>query len=275
MKELSDYKIIKKKGFVGVNFPELWRHRELCLFLALRDIIVRYKQTVIGAAWSIIQPLFTMIVFSVLFGHFAKLPSEGVPYPILIFVALLPWQFFARAITSASQSIVSSTAIITKVYFPRMIIPASAILSASVDFFISFFILIALMVWYKIAPTGTLIYLPLFFLLSFTFALAIGLWLSALNAEYRDVLYVVPFLLQAGQYISPVAYSSSIIPLKWKLLYSMNPMTSVIDGFRWCLLGTAEPHWTGVTLSVLFVFIALVSGLFYFRKMERTFVDVI
>jgi len=269
-------KVIRKRnGLIGVGFNELWRYRELFWFLALRDILVRYKQAVIGIAWSIIQPLFTMIVFSVIFGRLAKLPSDGVPYPILIFTALLPWQFFANSMSSASQSIVGSAAIISKVYFPRLIIPTSAVISGTIDFCISFGILIGMMVWYKIVPTANIIYLPLFLLLAFTAALGIGLWLSALNVEFRDVFYVVPFLVQAGQYISPVAYSSSIIPEKWKLLYSLNPMAGVIDGFRWSILGTATPNWASVIISVISVLIIFVSGLLYFRKMERTFADVI
>ena len=269
-------KVIRKRhGLIGVDFNELWRYRELFWFLALRDILVRYKQTVIGIAWSILQPLFTMVVFSVIFGNLGKFPSDGVPYPILTFAALLPWQFFAHSMSASSQSIVGSASIISKVYFPRLIIPTSAVISGTIDFCISFVILIGMMVWYKIVPTANIVYLPLFVLLTFTAALAVGLWLSALNAEFRDVFYVVPFLVQAGQYISPVAYSSSIIPEKWKLLYSLNPMAGVIDGFRWCILGTATPNWTGIIISAVSVLVIFIGGLLYFRKMERTFADVI
>ncbi|MGD9973843.1 MAG: ABC transporter permease [Desulfatirhabdiaceae bacterium] len=269
-------KIIRKRhGLIGVDLSELWRYRELFWFLALRDILVRYKQAVIGIAWSILQPLFTMVVFSIIFGALAKLPSEGVPYPILTFAALLPWQFFAHSMTSSSQSIVGNASIISKVYFPRLIIPTSAVISGTIDFCISFVILIGMMVWYKIIPTANIIYLPLFLLLAFTAALGVGLWLSALNAEFRDVFYVVPFLIQGGQYISPVAYSSSIIPERWKLLYSLNPMVGVIDGFRWCIIGTATPNWTGIIISTISVLIIFMGGLLYFRKMERTFADVI
>lgn len=269
-------KVIKKRhGLIGVDFSELWRYRELFWFLALRDILVRYKQAVIGIAWSILQPVFTMVVFSVIFGRLAKLPSDGVPYPILIFTALLPWQFFAHSMSSSSQSIVGSASIISKVYFPRLIIPTSAVISGMIDFCISFVILIGMMVWYKIVPTANIVYLPLFVLLTFTAALAVGLWLSALNAEFRDVFYVVPFLVQAGQYISPVAYSTSIIPEKWKFLYSLNPMVGVIDGFRWSILGTATPHWPGIIISAVSVLVIFTGGLLYFRKMERTFADVI
>jgi lipopolysaccharide transport system permease protein len=269
-------KVIRKRnGLIGVDFSELWRYRELFWFLALRNILVRYKQAVIGIAWSILQPIFTMVVFSIIFGRLAKLPSDGVPYPILTFTALLPWQFFAQSMSSSSQSIVGSASIISKVYFPRLIIPTSAVISGAIDFCISFVILIGMMVWYKIIPTANIIYLPLFLLLAFTAALGVGLWLSALNAEFRDVFYIVPFLVQAGQYISPVAYSSSIIPEKWKLLYSLNPMAGVIDGFRWCILGTATPNWTGIIISSVSVLVIFAGGLLYFRKMERTFADVI
>ncbi len=273
---IDHVKIIRKRhGLIGVDFNELWRYRELFWFLALRDILVRYKQAVIGIAWSILQPLFMMIVFSIIFGRLAKLPSDGVPYPIMTFVALLPWQFFAQAMSSSSQSIVGSASIISKVYFPRLIIPTSAVISGVIDFCISFVILIGMMVWYKIVPTSNIIYLPLFLLLAFTAALGVGLWLSALNAEFRDVFYIVPFLVQAAQYISPVAYSSSIIPEKWKLLYSLNPMAGVIDGFRWCILGTATPNWSGIIISAVSVMVIFAGGILYFRKMERTFADII
>ena len=269
-------KVIRKRnGLIGVGFSELWRYRELFWFLALRDILVRYKQAVIGIAWSILQPLFTMVVFSIIFGRLAKLPSDGVPYPILIFTALLPWQFFAQSMSSSSQSIVGSASIISKVYFPRLIIPTSAVISGTIDFCISFIILIGMIIWYKIVPTANIIYLPLFLLLAFTAALGVGLWLSALNVEFRDVFYVVPFLVQAGQYISPVAYSSSVVPEKWKLLYSLNPMAGVIDGFRWCILGTVTPNWAGIMISAVSVLVIFAGGLLYFRKMERTFADII
>jgi len=269
-------KIIRRRyGLIGVDFKELWRYRELFWFLALRDILVRYKQAVIGITWGILQPLFTMVVFAVIFGGLAKLPSDGVPYPILIFTALIPWQFFANSMSSSSRSVVASTSMISKVYFPRLIIPVSAVISGVIDFCLTFVILIGMMVWYKVVPTVNIIYLPLFVLLAFIAALAIGLWLSALTAEFRDVSYAVPFFVQAGMYLSPVAYSSSIIPGKWKFLYSLNPMVGVIDGFRWCILGTVMPNWTGVIISVISVLFIFVGGLLYFRKMERTFADVI
>jgi len=272
----EDIKIIKRKrGLIGVDFRELWRYRELFWFLALRDILVRYKQAAIGVAWAVLQPLFTMIVFSLIFGRLAKLPSEGVPYPILVFTALLPWQFFANSMSASSRSVVGSAGIITKIYFPRLIIPTSAVISGAIDFAISFLILIGMMVWYGIVPTYNIIFLPLFLLLAFISALAVGLWLSALNVEFRDVFYVVPFLVQAGQYLSPVAYSSSVVPGKWRILYSLNPMVGVIDGFRWSILGTANPNWHCIAISSVSVLIIFIGGLFYFRKMERTFADII
>lgn len=274
--ETEHVKVIRRRyGLIGVDLKELWRYRELFWFLALRDILVRYKQAVIGIAWSVIQPLLTMIVFSVIFGSLAKLPSDGVPYPILIFTALLPWQFFANSMTASSQSLVGKSSIVSKIYFPRLIIPTSAVISGLIDFCISFVILIGLMIWYRIVPTANVIYLPLFVMLTFMAALAVGLWLSALNVEFRDVFYIVPFLVQAGQYLSPVAYSSSIIPEKWKFLYSLNPMVGVIDGFRWSILGTAMPNWAGIAVSSASVLVIFTSGLLYFRKMERTFADVI
>ena len=264
-----------RKTFGLINFKELWEFRELFWFLALRDILARYKQTFIGIAWAIIQPIFSMIVFALIFGNLAKLPSDGVPYPILIFTALLPWQFFSNSMSSAGNSIVAKSGLITKIYFPRLIVPTSAVISGTIDFCISFFILIGLMVWYGIAPTINIIFLPLFLLLAFSTALAIGLWVSALTVEFRDVQYVLPFLIQAGMYISPVAYSSSIIPEKWKLLYSLNPMAGVIDGFRWCLLGAVTPNWGMIIVSSISVFLFFVGGLLYFSKMEKTFADII
>lgn len=269
-------KIIRpKRGLVAIDFKELWRYRELFWFLALRDILVRYKQALIGVAWAVIRPVLTMVVFWLIFGRLAKLPSDGMPYPILIFTALLPWQFFAHSMSASSQSVVGNASIVTKVYFPKLVIPTSAVISGVIDFCISFLILIGLMFWYHIIPTGNIIFLPLFLLLAFISALSIGLWLSALNVEFRDVFYVVPFLVQVGQFISPVAYSSSIIPGKWRLLYSLNPMVCVIDGFRWSILGTATLNWQALVISSVSVFILFIGGLMYFRKMERTFADII
>lgn len=272
----ENLRIIKPKSeFISIDLVELWQYRELFWFLSLRDILVRYKQTAIGIAWAIIQPLLTMLVFTTIFGSLAKLPSDGVPYAIMTFAALLPWQFFSNSMRASSQSVVGNSSIITKIYFPRLIIPTSSVISGVIDFLISFLILIAMMAWFHIIPTWHVIFLPLFLLLAFFASLGVGLWLSALNVEFRDVIYVVPFLVQAGQYISPVAYSSSIIPIKWRFIYSLNPMVGVIDGFRWSILGTAAPDWSCLAISTLGVLALFLSGMFYFRKMEKTFADII
>ncbi len=277
LKAMTSERIIRpESGFVPIGFAELWRYRELFWFLALRDILVRYKQTVIGIAWAVIQPVLLMIVFTVIFGKVAKLPSNGIPYPILTFIALLPWLFFSDTLTQSSQSVVGNAGMISKIYFPRLIIPTSTVISGMVNFAISFVILIGLMFWYHIVPTVNVFLLPLFFLLAAATALGAGLWLSALNVKYRDVKYVVPFIVRMGLYISPVGFLSSVVPEKYQLLYSLNPMVGVIDGFRWCLLGgKVVPYWPGFWLSVFIVVVLLVTGAYYFRRMERTFADVI
>jgi lipopolysaccharide transport system permease protein len=265
-----------KSGFVAIDFNEIWRYRELFWFLAWRDILVRYKQTVIGIAWALIRPIVTMIIFTVIFGKLAKLPSDGIPYPVLTFTALLPWQFFANALSESSSSVVANANMISKIYFPRLIIPGSTVISGLVDFLLSFIILLVLMAWYEVVPTLAVLWLPLFFLLALFSSLGIGLWFSALNVEYRDVRYIVPFLVQFGLYVSPVGFSSSVIPGKWRSLYSLNPMVGVIDGFRWSLLGERVPlYMPGLLLSSLMVIIIFITGAYYFRKMERTFADVI
>ena len=265
-----------RKGLVRIDFAELWRFRELFGFLTWRDILVRYKQTAVGIAWAVVRPLLTMIVFTVIFGRWAKLPSGGVPYPILTFAALLPWQFFANSLTESSNSVVASSSMITKIYFPRLIIPFAAVVSGAVEFLISCVILAGLMIWYRIPITAAILWLPLFLLLALLCALGIGLWFSALNVEYRDVRYIVPFIVQFGLYVSPVGFSSAIVPAKWRLLYSLNPMVGVIDGFRWALLGTKNTlYLPGLYLSILMVLMLFISGVFYFKRMERTFADII
>lgn len=259
---------------------DLWRYRELFAFLALRDILVRYKQTAVGVAWALLQPFLTMIVFTVIFGKLAGLPSGGVPYPILVFSAMLPWQFFANALSGASGSIVGNAGLISKVYFPRLIVPASAIVVSLVDFAVSFGLLAALMVWFQFIPSWRFLLLPAFILVAFATALGVGLWITALNVKYRDFKYVLPFVVQFGLYVSPVGFSSSVVRDKFGesafLLYSLNPMVGVIDGFRWAILGGTTPiYWPGFAVSLALVGLLLASGLWYFRRTERTFADVI
>lgn len=255
---------------------DLWRYRELFYFLSWRDILVRYKQTVIGFAWAILRPFLVMVVFSIVFGKLAKLPSENVPYPILVFAALLPWQFFSNAFTEAGNSLVVNANMISKVYFPRLIVPASAVIVGFVDFLISSGIFVGLMIWYQFLPTWTILTLPFFILIALIAAMGAGLWIAALNVKYRDFRYIIPFVVQFGLYVSPVGFSSSIIPEKWRLLYSINPMVGVIDGFRWAILGNqTEFYWPGFILSLVLVLLVFVFGIIYFRKTERNFADVI
>ena len=257
-------------------WKDLWRYRELFYFLAWRDVLVRYKQTAIGIAWALIQPFLTMVVFTVVFGNLAKLPSGGVPYPILVFAAMLPWQFFANALSGCSNSLISNANLISKVYFPRLIVPASAVIVSFVDFMVSGIILLALMTWYIFVPDWRILTLPLFIAIAFAAATGAGLWLAALNVRYRDFRYIVPFIVQFGLYVSPVGFSSSIVPKQWRLIYSLNPMVGVIDGFRWAILGgESQIYWPGFTLSVGLVALLFASGVWYFRKVERTFADVI
>ncbi|MCC7119859.1 MAG: ABC transporter permease [Anaerolineales bacterium] len=263
-----------QKGWASLDLRDLWHYRELLLLLTWRDIKVRYAQTVLGATWAVLQPLLTMLVFSVIFGRFANLPSDGVPYPVFTFTALLPWQLFAFSLTNASNSLINSDKLISKVYFPRLIIPIASALPGLVDFAVSFFVLIAMLGYYQIPFTTRWLMLPFFLLLAVLSALAVGLWLSALNVEYRDIRYVVPFLTLFWQYATPVAYSASLIPEKWRLLYGLNPMTGVVDGFRWALLGIGQLNsllWVSMAVIVLL----FLSGLAYFKRMEATFADVI
>jgi lipopolysaccharide transport system permease protein len=255
---------------------DLWRYRELFYFLAWRDILVRYKQTAIGMAWALIRPFLTMVVFTVVFGQLAKLPSQGVPYPILVFSGMLPWQFFGNSLTECSNSLISNSNLISKVYFPRLIVPTSAVVVSFVDFLISGMILLALMAWYNFVPSWRILTLPLFISIAFAASMGAGLWLASLNVQYRDFRYIVPFIVQFGLYISPVGFSSSLVPEKWRFIYSLNPMVGVIDGFRWAILG-GESHLylPGFLLSFALVISLLFSGIWYFRKMEKKFADVI
>jgi len=257
-------------------WADLWRYRELFYILAWRDIAVQYKQTIMGVLWAVIRPLLTMLIFVVVFGKIAKLPSEGVPYPVFVFAAMLPWTFFATAFTSAGNSLVGNANLISKVYFPRLIIPAASIIVAMVDFLISFTILIALMFWYSYFPTWHMLTLPLFLLLGFFAAFGAGLFIASLNVKYRDFRFIIPFVSQLGLYISPVAFSTTLVPEKYQLLYYMNPMVAVIDGFRWAISGGQTAfNMTEVIVSIIVVTLLCVFGAIYFRKTEKTFADVI
>ena len=255
---------------------DLWNYRELFYFLAWRDTLVRYKQTAIGIAWALVRPLVTMLVFTIVFGKIAKLPSEGVAYPILVFAAVLPWQFFASAFSEAGNSLVANSGMLSKIYFPRLVIPTSAVITSFIDFLVSAVILLVLMLIYGQWPTWRFLTLPLFTLLAFAAAMGCGIWIAALNVTYRDFAYVTPFLLQVGLYISPVGFTSSVVPEQWRLLYSLNPMVSVIDGFRWAILGGGfELYVPGFLLSCAVIALILVTGIMHFRRTEKSFADVI
>lgn len=264
-----------ERGLFDLDLGDLWRFRELLYFLFLRDIKIRYKQTALGAGWAILQPVLTMVVFTLIFGGLAKVSTDGSPYPIFSFAGLLPWNFFAHGVSRSSSSLVENAQLITKVYFPRLVLPIATALAPIVDFAIAFVILLAMMAWYRIAPTWRMATLPLFLGLAFGSSLSISLWLSAINVRYRDVRHAVPFLVQFGLFISPVAYPASAVREEWQLIYSLNPMVGVIEGFRWALLGNTSPNWTMVAISAAVVLVLLVTGLLYFKKMELTFADVI
>ncbi len=263
------------KGWFKLDFKELWEYRELLYFFIWRDIKVRYKQTVIGAAWAVIQPFFTMVVFSLFFGKLAKIPSGGIPYPIFYYSALVPWMYFAGALQNATNTVVEHQKVITKVYFPRVILPIAASLSGLLDFGIAFVVLLGMMLFYGIVPTLAVFTLPLFTLLATLTALGVGLWLSALNALYRDVRYAVPFLVQFWLFASPVAYPGSLVPEHWRAVYGLNPMAGVIEGFRWALLGKGQAPGAMLAASVGAVILILIGGLFYFRRTEATMADVV
>jgi lipopolysaccharide transport system permease protein len=254
---------------------DLWRYRELVFFLVWRDVKVRYKQTLLGAAWAVLQPFLTMVVFSVFFGRLAGLPSDGLPYPLFTYAALLPWQLFAYALTESSNSLVSNQRLIVKVYFPRLAVPVAAALSGLVDFAIAFVVLLGMMVFYGTPLTARILFLPLLILLALVAALALGLWLAALNVQYRDVRYVIPFIVQLGFFLTPVAYSSSLVPAALQPLYALNPMVGVVTGFRWALLGAEAPAAGTILISTLAALVLFVGGLFYFRRMEYSFADLL
>jgi lipopolysaccharide transport system permease protein len=263
------------RGWISLNLRDLWAYRELLYFLTWRDIKVRYKQTVLGAAWAILQPLFTMVVFSLFFGRLAGVPSDGIPYPIFSYAALVPWQFFANGLTNSSSSLVASSNLIKKVYFPRLVVPISAVLSGVVDFVLAFVVLLGMMLFYGIVPTTAVIWLPLFLLLALVTSLGVGLWLTAMNVQFRDVRYAVPFLVNAWMFATPIAYPSSLLDEPWRSLYGINPMAGVVEGFRWALLGTETAPGPIILVSAVMAVGLLISGAFYFRRMEKTFADVI
>jgi lipopolysaccharide transport system permease protein len=272
---LSVVRVDPPSSWPEIGFRELWEYRELLYFLTWRDIKVRYKQTVLGAAWAVIQPLFMMLVFSLFFGKLAGVPSDGIPYPVFSFCGLLPWQLFSHSLTQASNSLVGSQNLITKVYFPRLVVPISAVLGSVVDFAIAFVLLLVMMFYYGIVPGWQMVALPGLVLLAILAALGIGLWLSALNVQYRDVRYTISFLVQFWLFLTPVAYPSSIVPEKWRVFYGLNPMVGVVDGFRWALLGKPESPGVPLLISVIVVFVLLAGGLYYFRRMEQQFADIV
>ncbi len=274
----SDVPVVRieaRRGWLALDLDEVWAYRDLVYFFIWRDIKVRYKQTVIGAAWAILQPVLTMLVFSLFFGRLAKIPSGGLPYPIFYYSALLPWMYFATAMQAATNIVVENQRVITKIYFPRVVLPISSVMAGLVDFAISFGVFLLLMGYYRIVPTGAVIWLPLFLLLAVLTALGVGLWLSALNAMYRDVRYVVPFLVQFWMFASPVAYPSSLVPARWRWLYGLNPMAGVIEGFRWALTGHGQPPGILLAASSAAVLLLVLSGLIYFHAMEGTIADVV
>jgi lipopolysaccharide transport system permease protein len=274
----SEYPVVRiepRRRWLALDLSELWAYRDLVYFFVWRDIKVRYKQTVIGAAWAILQPVLTMLVFSLFFGKLARISSQGLPYPIFYYSALLPWMYFATAMQSATNIVVENQRVITKIYFPRVVLPISSVLPGLLDFAISFGVLLVLMAWYRIVPTRAVLWLPLFLLLAVMTALGVGLWLSALNAIYRDVRYVVPFLVQFWMFASPVAYPSSLVPAKWRWLYGLNPMAGVIEGFRWALTGHGQPPNILLSASSLAVVLLVLSGLVYYHAVEGTIADVV
>lgn len=278
MNPFSDEILILEPGRTEKNYwSDLWRYRELFIVLAWRDISVRYKQTIIGVAWALIRPFLTMLVFTVIFGRVAKLPSDGnAPYALMVFAAMLPWSLFSTSLGEASNSLISNANLISKVYFPRLIIPTATVVTTFVDFLISFIILLGMIAYYQFLPSWNLLLLPIFIILALLASIGPGLWITAINVKYRDFRYVIPFVVQFGLYISPVGFSSNVIPEKWRLLYSLNPMVGVIDGFRWCILGGASPiYWPGFALSITIATFFLWLGISSFRKMEKSFADLI
>jgi lipopolysaccharide transport system permease protein len=270
----DDFLIIEAGKSEKHYWADLWRYRELFYFLSWRDILVRYKQTVIGIAWSVIRPLLTMVVFTIVFGKLAKLPSGEAPYPVLVFTAILPWQYFANALSEASNSLISNQNMISKIYFPRIIMPTSTIIVSLTDFVISFVLLGITMAIYRFVPSWKIVFMPLFLLLATLLSLGMGFLFSALNVKYRDFRYVIPFIVQIGMYISPVGFSSDVVPIRYRFWYSLNPMVGVIDGFRWSIIGKGTAiYWPGFILSIVITILIIIWGFWYFRKTEKTFAD--
>jgi len=264
-----------RKGLFQLELMSVWRYREMLYFLVWRDVILRFKQTVVGAAWVVLQPLITMLIFTLIFSRVARIPSDGIPYPVFAFTALLPWTYFSQALVRSSGSVVNNSNLVTKIYFPRLLIPLAASISPAVDLAFSFLVLLALLAWFKIALTWSILAIPLYLGLAVMTALALGLWFSALNVRYRDVGNIIPFLIQVWMYASPVVYPVSMVPEKWRLLYSLNPMVGVIEGFRWAVIGKQSPDFMMTAVSATVVLVLAVGGIVYFKNMERTFADVI
>jgi lipopolysaccharide transport system permease protein len=278
MKDATEIPLLRiepSHGWVSLKLREIWEYRELLYFLAWRDVKVRYKQTALGVAWAIIQPFFTMVIFSIFFGKLGRIPSDGIPYPIFAFAALVPWTFFAHGLNQSSNSLVGGAQLIRKVYFPRLIVPVAAIASGVIDFALAFVVLLGMMLYYGLLPTANMFWLPAFLLLAFITALGVGLWLSTLNVEYRDVRYVLPFITQFWLFATPIAYPSTLLSEPWRTLYAINPMVGVVEGFRWALLSTNTQPGPMIIVSSLVALLILVSGAFYFRRMEKTFADVV
>ena len=276
MDQTNEITIISpSKGWVSLKLQELWEYRELLYFLVWRDVKVRYKQTVLGAAWAIIQPFFTMVVFSLFFGKLAKMPSDGIPYPLFSFAALVPWAFFANGLSQSSNSLVGSAHLITKVYFPRLVVPISSVISGILDFALAFVVLLGMTLYYGMIPTLNILWLPFLLLLAFVTALGVGMWFSALNVQFRDVRYVLPFLTQFWMFATPIVYPSSLLPEPWRTVYGLNPMVGVVEGFRWALLGTQTAPGPIVLVSSLASLAILMGGAFYFKRMEKTFADLV
>jgi lipopolysaccharide transport system permease protein len=275
-KEAINVTVIRPtRGFSSLRLKDLWEYRELIYFLVWRDVKVRYKQTAIGTAWVILQPLVTMLIFTAIFGILVGVPSEGLPYSVFLYTALVPWSYFSEAISRGGGSVVANTNLISKVYFPRLVIPIASIITPVIDFVLSFLVLLGLIAWFNIKPTWAIVTLPLFFLFTVMTALAVSLWFSALNVRYRDVSYTIPFVIQIWMFASPIIYPMGIIPFKWRLLYSINPLVGVITGFRWALLGKESPDFWTMGVSIVGILLLLTGGILYFRRMERTFADVI